>query len=295
MSPNWITTGGWWLIALLFSASHIAFADSLKPFVLANGSAGDFQTAVGATRDALQQGGFDIVGEYSPYADAQVIAVTNSALKAAAAKSEFGGFGAAQRVSVTNTGSGVQVAYANPLYTAAVFRMGDGLESVASQLANALGNQETFGSKKGIAESDLRDYHYMIAMPYFDDVDDLATFASHADAVAHIEARLDAGVAGTKKIYKIEIPGKEETVFGVGISAGNGSDATVMESTDTEGLKHTAHLPYQILVVGNKAVSLAGKFRIATSFPDLSMGTFMKISNAPGAIRDTLAEVAGGK
>ncbi len=36
-----------------------------------------------------------------------------------------------------------------------------------------------------------------------------------------------------------------------------------------------------------------GRFRIAASFPDLGMGTFMKIVKAPGAIRDALAAAAG--
>jgi hypothetical protein len=67
-----------------------------------------------------------------------------------------------------------------------------------------------------------------------------------------------------------------------------------MGVTDTGDLKHTAHLPYQILVTGNKAIALPGKFRIAVSFPDLGMGTFMRISNAPGAIQQTLTEVVQG-
>jgi hypothetical protein len=164
---------------------------------------------------------------------------------------------------------------------------------VADKLATALGKQEAFGSEKGLPEKKLRKYHYMIAMPYFDDVDELASFDSHAAAVEHIEKRLAAGTAGASKVYRIDLPDKEETLFGVAISQGDGADSAVMMTTDTGELKHTAHLPYELLVTGNKVIALRGKFRIAVSFPDLSMGTFMKISSAPGAIRDTLAAVAG--
>jgi len=46
-------------------------------------------------------------------------------------------------------------------------------------------------------------------------------------------------------------------------------------------------------VVSNGSVyMLHGKFRIAIDFPDLSMGTFMKISGAPSAIEDKLKLVA---
>lgn len=295
MLPNRITFAGWWFIAALVFASPVVFADNLKPFILANGSAGDFNSAVESTRGALTNAGFEVVGEYSPYAGAHVIVVTNDDLKTTAAKSEYGGFGAAQRVSVTQAANGVQVAYANPAYTAAGFRMSGDLKSVADKLASALGSQAVFGSEDGVSDASLRKYHYMIAMPYFDDVDELGTFDSHAAAVSKVEAQLKAGVAGTKQVYRIDIPGKEETVFGVAIGSGEGADKAVMETTDTGDLKHSAHLPYQILVSGNEAVALAGKFRIAMSFPDLGMGTFMKISNAPGAIRDALTKVAGGK
>jgi hypothetical protein len=282
-----------WLLATLVFSSF-AMADELKPFILAKTVNGDLAGAVADTKAALQGQGFTLAGDYAPYADAHVIVVTSDELKAAAAKSENGGFGAAERVSVTKVGDAIQVAYANPAYTAAAFRMEGDLAGVSAKLAKALGNQESFGVKQGLSEKKLRKYHYMIAMPYFDDVDKLASFDSHAAAVAQIEKNLAAGTAGATQVYRIDIPDKEETVFGVAISSGEGADKTVMPITDTDNLKHTAHLPYEILVTGNEAIALPGKFRIAVSFPDLGMGTFMKISNAPGAIRDVLSAVAGG-
>jgi large conductance mechanosensitive channel len=50
------------------------------------------------------------------------------------------------------------------------------------------------------------------------------------------------------------------------------------------------HQPYAVLVSGGRVKMLHGRFRIAQSFPDLTMGTFMKISGAPGGI----AKVLGG-
>ena len=283
-----------WLLATLIISAP-ALAEELKPYILGKTASGDMATAVSSTKAALEGQGFTVAGEYSPYPDAHVIVVTNDELKSTAAKSENGGFGAAERVSVTKVGDNIQIAYANPAYTAAAFRMEGNLAGVSEKLAAALGNQESFGAKKGLSDSKLRKYHYMIAMPYFDDVDDLASFESHAAAVSHIEERLAAGTAGATKVYSIDIPGKEETLFGVAISTGDGADKSVMSITDTDELKHTAHLPYELLVTGNKAIALPGKFRIAVSFPDLGMGTFMTISSAPGAIKDTLSAVAGSK
>jgi translation initiation factor 2 gamma subunit (eIF-2gamma) len=103
--------------------------------------------------------------------------------------------------------------------------------------------------------------------------------------------KVEKGLAQSKevrRISRIDIPGKEQSLFSVAILGGSGSDATVMKATDTAPQRHTAHLPYEFLVSGGKAVMLHGKFRIAQSFPDLTMGTFMKISGAPAAIEDAI-------
>ena len=55
---------------------------------------------------------------------------------------------------------------------------------------------------------------------------------------------------------------------------------------------------YDILVSDNKVYALYARFRIAISFPDLSMmgaNSFMNIMKAPEAIREALALTSGGK
>ena len=54
----------------------------------------------------------------------------------------------------------------------------------------------------------------------------------------------------------------------------------------------------KMLVSGNKVYALYARFRIATSFPDLSMmgdNSFMHIMKSPEAIRKSLTQAAGGK
>jgi hypothetical protein len=64
-----------------------------------------------------------------------------------------------------------------------------------------------------------------------------------------------------------------------------------MSAIDTDDLRHSAHLPYEVLVSGKHVYMLHGKFRIAQSFPDLGMGSFMNISAAPDAIENTIKAV----
>ncbi len=280
------------LFSLLFLLSSTAWsAETLKPFVMVSNEAADFSSTIDATREKLQAGGFTIAGEYSPYKRAHVLVASNDELKAAAAKSDFGGYGAVVRVSVTKNADMVEVAYSYPPYWAKAFRLDDDLAGTAKQMADALGKGEQFGSKEGLTAKKLSKYHYKVFMPYFDDQDVLGSFNSHADAVKKINENLAAGTGGMSKVFEVKIPGKDETLIGVAMTKGVAADKHIMSKIDRSGKRHSAHLPYAILVSGNKAYALSAKFRIALSFPDLSMmgkGSFFEIMDAPSAIKDSL-------
>ena len=266
----------------------------LRPYILGIITQGDLSDVVAASKKRLIDAGFMLAGDYSPYRDAHIIIATSDSLQRIAAKTSHGGYGTAIRVSVTVVGDKVQVAYTNPLYMLNIYRMDGDITEVAKKLGKALGQMQAFGSEQGIAVDDLRNWHYMFGMPYFDDQVELATASNHAAAVDNVEAALGAGVSGTKKIYRIDIPGGKETLFGVAMQRGDGSDKTVMKTIDNKALRHTAHLPYDILVSGDTVYALNGKFRIALSFPDLAMGEFMAIRNAPDSIAEVLSAVAKG-
>ena len=267
----------------------------LKPYVLAWTGAGTIEKKLGEVKNDVTKHGFQVAGEYSPYKGAHVVVVTSDSLRKNAAKSDFGAYGAVVRISLTEVGGNLQIAYMNPLYMADAYRMKDPLSDVAAGLEKALGRKEDFGSKEGLKASKLRKYHYMIMMPYFTDQVKLASYGSQEEAVKAVETNLAAHKGGTVKGYRVDIPGNRESVFGIGLSEGDGADAKIMKIIDIGELKHTAHLPYEIVVSDGSVYMLHGKFRIAIDFPDLTMGTFMKISGAPSAIEEKLKLVAGGK
>jgi hypothetical protein len=267
----------------------------MKPFILASQGAAEVDQVAKETKEKLTAAGFVIAGSYEPYPGAVVIAVTGDELRAAAAQERLGGYAAAQRVTVTKVGSDVQVAYTNPAYMAAAYRMKADLAPVGAKLAKALGAIEEFGPPEGKRAKDLRSYHYMFGMPYFDDPWKLASYSTHAEAVAAVEAGLAAGRGGTKLVYQVQVS-PEETVFGVALADGCGADEKVMNVIDFKPLRSSGHLPYEILVTRNEVQALHAKFRIAMNFPDLSMmgaHSFMKISCAPDSIQKALAAAAG--
>lgn len=292
------------MFALTCASGLVLAADDavLKPFVLGSKGAGSVAEKVEAAKAALTAEGFTVAGTYSPYPNTTIIVVTNDELKANAAKSEHGGFGAMQRVAVSKVGNDVQVSYTNPVYIANAYRMAGDLKGVAASMGKALGRVEEFGAK-GLTAAKLRKYHYMVGMEYFDEPSELAEHKSYEDAVKTLEANLAAGAAGVTKVYRIDIPGKKETVFGVAMKGKTEADKFmddkyIMSEIDFKDVKSAAHLPYEILVSGNKAYALYARFRIAASFPDLSMmgsNSFMRIMDAPEAIRKALTLTAGGK
>ena len=292
--------------ALLALSFGNAFAEEImKPFVLGYKTSGDMQTATTEVKGKIESAGFEIVGTYSPYDDAVVIAITNDALKKDAASSEFGGYIAGQRVTLTKVGDEIQVSYTNPVYLANTYRLDDfaGSTAALSSLQSALGNEQTFGTgDKKLTQSDLRKYHYMFGMEYFDDPSELASYDSQADAVAAVEEGLAQGRGGATKVYRIDIPGKDETVFGVALNdSGCSGDEYIMSRVDKEALRSTGHLPYEILVSDGDVYALYARFRIAINWPNLPMiqsdtgATFFNIMCAPNAIEEALINAAGGE
>jgi len=294
-------------LMLLPWAGGVQAAERFKPFVLASQGPGDFDAKVRETRDALSAAGFEVIGEYTPYEDtfvdkAHVIIVTNDELKKAAGMSKYGGFAAPWRVAVTKVGDDIQVAYANPVYIANVYRLKTDLSGVTQGLRKAIGAQQSFGSKKGLTSRKLRKYHYTFGMEYFDDVYQLAEYGSHQQAVDALSKNLVAGVSGVTEVYRLDL-GNDVTVFGVARKAPEGGDEHmdenwIMTNVDFQELKGTAYLPYEILVDGNKVVALHMRFRMAAHYPDLKMmgqNSFMNIMPSPKATEVALTAAAGGK
>ncbi|MCW8872357.1 MAG: hypothetical protein OQK01_07055 [Xanthomonadales bacterium] len=285
------------LVSLLFCTALAA--DTLyKPFVLASINDAGLDEQTNATVAALESAGFTLAGRYSPVPNANVIVVTRPELQAIAAQSERGGYGAAQRIGITERDGKTEVSFVNPLYIQFAYRLEGNLQGIYDQLSKALGNVETFGSEKGLTAKKLGKYHYMVAMQRFDDPSQLGSFDSHAAAVAAVEQGLAREGDALTQVYRIDLPDKQQTVFGVGMNASGQSDDEVdidaahqLSIVDFEGYSKVAYFPYEVLVNGNEVEALHMRFRMAVHFPDLSMmgeHGFTKLIAAPGATEDAL-------
>jgi hypothetical protein len=290
------------ILAGLGSSSAFADDTRYKPFVLAAvDSNTDMSTVVAAVQKKLTDNGFEVVGSYSPYDNATILVVTNAALKQNAAASDFGAFGAIERVAVTKTAAGMQISYTNPIYMANVYRMKSDLADVATALTKALGHEKEFGSEKGLTKEKLREYHYKWLMPYFDDRLKLATYPDYQSAIKAVEKNLQNNKPKVSQVYRVDLPGKQETIIGLKMPGVLGTECSgdkyIMSRIDFKDVKSTAHLPYEIVISKGKVVALPAEFRIAIDFPDLSMigsNSFASIMCAPDAFKTALTLVAGG-
>ncbi|MES0875237.1 hypothetical protein [Sinimarinibacterium thermocellulolyticum] len=277
-----------------------ASAQPIQPYVLAQTTTGELQAAVQSIKDKLSGAGFQIVGEYAPYAGAHVVAVTEPALLQAAAATPYGGFGAVEHVAATQVDGVIQVSYLNLDYLAAAYRMDADLSASKQRLAEALGAEKTFGAEQGRSPEQLRNYRYMVGMERFDDFYRLGTHPSYEAAVDTVTRNLEKQVGGAALVYRVQIPGKQQTVFGVSrarVSDTRANDKTIMADTVDQkfDIKTTAYLPYQMMVAEREVIAMHMRFRMAVWHPDLTMATFGKLITSPGAIEELLRKIAGGK
>jgi hypothetical protein len=276
-------------------------AETLKPYILGAVCSKSLTEAKVLVKQNLKDAGFNILGEYKPAGDANrwLIVVSNNEL-ISAVKKEGGlrGFAASLRVALTVENSKINVTYTNPYYWGNAY-FGDDFPKVAvhynkvnTQFIAAMKKSgvykgSSFGSEKGVDLDDVRDYQYMFGMPEFDDVVNLAEFDSYAAAKTKVESNLKKGVSGLKLVYSIEVPGSKLKLYGIALTSTEG-EKKFLPKIDLGTPKHTAFLPYEILVNDDEVIMLHGRYRIALSFPDLAMSTFSKIMSTPGEIEDAM-------
>lgn len=284
------------LIQIIVLSLWSVFAWAVSPYIYGDRvPGGDLNAVMTAVESKLTRAGFQLVGRYTPQGlpGYGVIVVTDRDLLKAI--QHLGGaaiVGAGIRVGVKSDGT---VSYMNPdywyrAYFRKQFRLAEkNVAAVQQRLARALGRGKTFGGE--VAAKDLPDYQYMFGMEGFEsDKNLLMEHLEFEDAVRTIQENLARGVGRTAKVYEVVIPEKKIAVFGVALNdpkEGEGWWVKVI------GPDNIAALPYEIYVVNNRANHLFARYRIALGWPAVGMGTFMRIVEAPGIIRDTLKAVAG--
>ena len=288
------------LVALLpFAVS----AAKLKPYSLAQKTSGNVQDIASEVRKKLEANGFSVVGSYQPYETAKIFIITNNELKRVASKTRFGGFGAVLKVAVTAVGKEIQISYNNPSYVGLAYNMNSRLEGIKARLKKTLGYMNDFGGGDGVEEGELPDYNYTFGLEGFGGFFEFVDHGSYANAIKKVENGLVTNNFGITKIFRVDIPGKQQTIFGLGMNADVNkqpflNDTHVMGVVDHQPLRGSAHLPYEIMVHGSKVIAMHPHFRLAISFPDLRMfgeHSFGRLMDLPYVYEEFVTQAVGGK
>ncbi|MCU7939872.1 MAG: hypothetical protein KZQ64_10995 [gamma proteobacterium symbiont of Bathyaustriella thionipta] len=292
------------LVLLCFSTLSIHAADkkTFKPFVLAEQNNLKKEEVKAKVEKQINESPFSVVAEYSPYDNAYIYIISSEHLKSLAAESHYGGFAAAQRISLTRINDTIQVAYTNPVYMQYAFRLQEvDMQPVLEQMKQSFGFEQFFGGD-GLTAGKLKRYKYSFGLEDFDSFYELPQYDSHVEAITALIKGFNQPENGISKVYELKVPGKEQVVFGVSMSEETSGDEALntkktMTVVDHFPLKRTAYLPYEIMVDGNQIIALHARFRIAAYFYDLKMfgkHGFGKLFSTPNAYLEAFTQVSGG-
>ena len=286
-------------IVVIMSLNCNVFGQKIAPYIKVGETTETMQQTYDRVIAVLKDNSFSVLGAYNPSEkkSLKVIAFTRTDLKNTVVKvADRGALAAVFKVGLVQENSNVTISYTNPDYILRAYLGANYYKnkvfyqkfSAALKAAFAsLGTDLTpFGGV--VKESKLKKYHYMAMMPYFTDPVILKEFSSFEEGLKKIQENLVARKGNTTQVYKLIYKSKKVAVFGIGLKSKKDGEAHFLPII---GESHVAAMPYEIILQDNKASMLHGKYRIALHWPELTMGTFMKIMSTPGNIKDTLEKL----
>jgi uncharacterized protein (DUF302 family) len=221
-------------------------------------------------KQKLEKNGFKILSTVESFPGHVVLSITNVQLQA------------------TNTFMAVlnmhidlknEIRIQNPSYFAKAylqdkFKYGQ-FSKTLTALQNVLGDmyevEDVYSTDK------LADFQFMIGMPYFDDVKELAEGKNLVDKVKNGKSK--------QVLYTLTLPN------GATLVGHNLEESTHKFITKINVVRNINLLPYQSLIYKNKAVILDPTYYLALSLPLLKMSDFMKIASTPEDIQKDIETV----
>ncbi|MBX9633506.1 MAG: hypothetical protein K2X44_00870, partial [Magnetospirillum sp.] len=122
----------------------------------------------------------------------------------------------------------------------------------------------------------LSDYHFMVGMPYYDDMSVVGE-GTTADLVAKAQK-----AKGTTAVVKLS---DDRYVAFVDM------DRRTNGFVKKIGTQNGQLLPWAVLIEDGQAKALSAKYFIAISYPLLTMSEFMTIATVPGAVEVDLKKI----
>jgi hypothetical protein len=224
-----------------------------------------------SAKSKLQNAGFEVIASYESVKKGTTLVFTNAELKAEGAKPGRAN-AAVLRLFVDEQEK--MISFTNPVYFGKAFMQDEYNHTVFNAQLEKI--NKAFPGLKASADAwdfdGLAGYHFMVGMPYYADVDTLASGAN-----ADLLAKAKEYKGGKELLFELKL--SDNTTL-IGYELGKRTNKFV----EKIGRANAAILPYTVTIENNKATALGAKYYIAISYPLLDMSGFMGIATVPGAI-----------
>lgn len=271
---------------------------AIPPYFRLAVKSGSIESVALEYKSIIEANGLTYLGEYHPGNNKgqYVVVFTCPNLKdISTAIKDRGALGAVMKLGFIAKDGKIEVSILNPEYIFNAYfrsemektRTAADLAAVNSKIINLFTEKgfKPVGFGGDLSAEDLRKYHYMMGMPYFKDPVDLRTFSTFDEGVSVIRKNFEKNSGTLIKVYELIDADRKVAVFGVGIPDSDKGEGRFLPII---GADHIAAMPYEIILQGNSATMLHGRYRFASHWPELKMTTFTKIMSSPGDVEDFL-------
>lgn len=286
------------IIALLLSFGLGSWAqEELSPFYGLQ-IPGEISLMTQKMESQIADKGFEIIGKYqvADREDLVVICFTSADLKKVCEDFEDrGALASVLKMALRKVNDSVELSLLHPNYMFYAY-FGDDykiqaptlkkIDHAAKSILSSFGTAQGFGG--GLTADDLEKYHYKVMMPYFEDPVELEEYASFEEGLKYIQDRISGSGDDIELVYQLVDERRQTAVFGIGLLDAEKGEPTFLPII---GERHIAAMPYDIILQGNTVSMLHGKYRFALYWPELTMGTFMKIMSTPGDVEEAMESI----
>ncbi|MFN8255256.1 MAG: hypothetical protein U0W24_06175 [Bacteroidales bacterium] len=253
-----------------------------------------------AVRATLQSEKFDIIGSYHPAKDENLLVITFTRQDLLSLTLKIGNtaiMAGVMRIGLIKQNDSVQISLLNPEYLFYAYLRDETkkyeieLNQISIEIKSALlpvATEFTPFITSSLTERELKEFRFLVHNPGFDDAISVMEFESFNKGVETIRKNLQARKDETYKVYEMIFKDKKVAIFGIGLFDARNGEAFFLNKL---GKSHLAALPYELVLIDNKASMLHGKFWFPLFWSDLSMSDYRKIYKTPRDIEETMKSI----
>ena len=276
-------------------------ASAVKPYCLIGESSKTVHQLTAEVTQLLMESDFEVLGLYHPNNDKNlcVVVFTCDELSSMATSvTDKGAFGTTLKVGLIGRGDKTDVTFLNPHYLKhayfgtntnrdEVLKMTAITDSLVKEALRPLGNHPVYyGADMEVDE--LKTYRFLPFLPKYHDVVVLNEYDDYDHAVDTIKDKLLQGRDHCELVYELAFDDKEISILGVAFYGENNPDEEMLAFM---GVDCVASMPIEILVQGDKAYMLDGRYRIPLFKSDLNRWKVFRLTGIASDMKDCVKEL----